>query len=93
MSFERGRQTRNPSRSNARFKLSCPFKVLNYKMDFDVYEQLELAEFYIKGLWQRSNIIEKLRNLKIQRKVITMKRLIIFRQQEIFNVQNGIIYF
>jgi hypothetical protein len=28
-------------------------------MDFDVYEQLELAELYIKGLWQRSNIIEK----------------------------------
>ena len=64
MSFERGRQTRNPSRSNARFKLSCPFKVLNYKIDFDVYEQLELAEFYIKGLWQRSNIIEKFYNTK-----------------------------
>ena len=93
MSFERGRQTRNPSRSNVRFQLSYPFKVLNYKMDFDVYEQFKLAELYIKGLWQRSNIIEKLRNLKLQRKVITMKRLIIFRHQEIFNVQNGIIYF
>ena len=93
MSFERGRQTRNPSRSNVRFQLSCPFKVLNYKMDFDVYEQFKLAELYIKGLWQRSNIIEKLRNLKLQRKVITMKRLIIFRHQEIFDIQNGIIYF
>jgi hypothetical protein len=43
--YHYSRQTRNPSRSNARFKLSCPFKVLNYKMDFDVYEQLKLAEF------------------------------------------------
>ena len=65
MSFERGRQTRNPSRSNARFKLSCPFKVLNYKMDFDVYEQLKLAEFHKEKL--SNTKLAKMVGLKVER--------------------------
>ena len=44
MTFERGRQTRNPNRSNARYSLSNPIKVETYKMAFDVYEQILLAE-------------------------------------------------
>ena len=44
MTFERGRQTRNPNRSNARYNLSNPIKVETYKMAFDVYEQILLAE-------------------------------------------------
>jgi hypothetical protein len=44
MTFERGRQTRNPTRSNARYNLSNPIKVETYKMAFDVYEQILLVE-------------------------------------------------
>ena len=40
MTFERGRQTRNPNRSNARYKLSKTINVETYKMAFDVYEIL-----------------------------------------------------
>ncbi|MDB9807590.1 hypothetical protein OAC03_06980, partial [Amylibacter sp.] len=43
MTFERGRQTRNPNRSNARYKLSKPINVETYKMAFDVYEHILLA--------------------------------------------------
>ena len=38
------------SGSNGSFKLSCPFKVENYKMVFDVYEQLKIAEFHKEEL-------------------------------------------
>ena len=43
MTFEKGRQTRNPTRSNARYSLSNPIKVETYKMAFDVYEHILLA--------------------------------------------------
>lgn len=43
MTFERGRQTRNPTRSNARYSLTNPIKVETYKMAFDVYEHILLA--------------------------------------------------
>ncbi|MDB3914353.1 hypothetical protein N9364_00705 [Alphaproteobacteria bacterium] len=43
MSFERGRQTRNPTRSNARYSLTNPIKVETYKMAFYVYEHILLA--------------------------------------------------
>ena len=43
MTFERGRQTRNPTRSNARYSLTNPIKVETYKMEFDVYEHILLA--------------------------------------------------
>ena len=43
MSFERGRQTRNPTRSNARYSLTNPIKVETYKVAFDVYEHILLA--------------------------------------------------
>lgn len=40
MTFERGRQTRNPTRSNARYHLTKPITVSAYKTAFDVYELL-----------------------------------------------------
>lgn len=40
MTFERGRQTRNPNRSRARYQLSKPINVATYKMAFDIYELL-----------------------------------------------------
>ena len=43
MTFEKGRQTRNPTRSNARYSLTNPIKVETYKMAFDVYEHILLA--------------------------------------------------
>ena len=43
MTFERGRQTRNPTRSNARYSLSSPIKVDNLKIVFEVYEHILLA--------------------------------------------------
>ena len=59
MTFERGRQTRNPTRSNARYKLSKPISVETYKMAFDVYEMLLNKE--------RSNV--KLSNYVIAKRV------------------------
>jgi len=55
ITFERGRQTRNPSRSNARYHLSKPIKVEAIKTAFNIYERTLLAE--------RNN--EKLTNLKL----------------------------
>ena len=43
MTFEKGRQTRNPTRSNARYRLTSPIKVDNLKTAFDVYEHILLA--------------------------------------------------
>ena len=43
MTFERGRQTRNPTRSNARYSLTSPIKVDNLKTAFEVYEHILLA--------------------------------------------------
>ena len=59
MTFERGRQTRNPTRSNARYKLSKPISVETYKMAFDIYEMLLNKE--------RSNV--KLSNYVIAKRV------------------------
>ena len=44
MDFERGRQVRNPNRSNARYHLTKPIRFENYKLAFDVYEQWYNAE-------------------------------------------------
>ena len=38
LSFEKGRQTRNPSRSNARYSLSKPVKAESLKSAFDIIE-------------------------------------------------------
>lgn len=38
LSFEKGRQTRNPSRSNARYSLSKPVKAETLKSAFDILE-------------------------------------------------------
>ena len=38
LSFEKGRQTRNPTRSNARYSLSKPAKAESLKSAFDIIE-------------------------------------------------------
>lgn len=43
MSFEKGSQTRNPTRSNARYSLTSPIKVDNLKTAIEVYEHILLA--------------------------------------------------
>ena len=73
MTFERGRQTRNPNRSNARYKLSKPINVETYKMAFDVYEMLLNKE--------RSNV--KLSNYVIAKRV----GLVVKRKEETLNEQ------
>ena len=42
--FERGRQVRNPNRSNARYHLTKPIAYQNYKLAFDVYEEWHFAK-------------------------------------------------
>lgn len=44
LSFEKGRQTRNPNRSNARYSLSNAVSTDNLKMAFDVYEMTVQAQ-------------------------------------------------
>jgi hypothetical protein len=44
LSFEKGRQTRNPNRSNARYSLSSPVSTDNLKLAFDVYEMTAEAK-------------------------------------------------
>tara|TARA_B110000027_G_scaffold6223_1_gene5696 strand:+ start:828 stop:1274 length:447 start_codon:yes stop_codon:yes gene_type:complete len=62
MSSERGRQTRNPTRSNASYNFSYPIKVERYKVAFDVYDQILLAE----------SVGEKVLNYKLA-KVVGLK--------------------
>jgi len=42
--FERGRQTRNPNRSNARYSLSKPITIDSLQTAFALYDLLEQAE-------------------------------------------------
>ena len=44
MTFERGRQTVNPSRSNARYSLTKPIKADSLKIAFDLYELVLSSE-------------------------------------------------
>jgi len=44
MTFERGRQTINPSRSNARYALTKPIKVESIKTAFDLYELVQSSD-------------------------------------------------
>ena len=73
MTFEKGRQTRNPTRSNARYSLTNPIKVETYKMAFDVYEMLLNKE--------RSNV--KLSNYVIATRV----GLVVKRKEETLKEQ------
>ena len=43
MTFEKDRQTHNPTRSNALYSLTSPIKVDNLKTAFEVYEPILLA--------------------------------------------------
>ena len=70
ITFERGRQTRNPSRSNARYHLSKPIKVEAIKTAFNIYERTLLAE--------RNN--EKLTNLKLA-EILDVKA--VFKSKEV----------
>jgi hypothetical protein len=42
--FEKGRQTRNPNRSNARYSLSKPITIDSLQMAFALYDLIEQAE-------------------------------------------------
>jgi hypothetical protein len=44
LSFEKGRQTRNPSRSNARYSLARPVSTDNLKMAFEIHEMTVEAQ-------------------------------------------------
>jgi ribosomal protein L23 len=59
MTFEKGRQTRHPNQSNARYMLSSPVKVENMQMTFAVYGEFKLAE--------TANV--KLSNYKVAKKL------------------------
>jgi hypothetical protein len=53
LSFEKGRQTRNPNRSNARYCLSSPVSTANLKMAFNIYEMTVQAKQNAKKLKNR----------------------------------------
>ena len=71
MTFERGRQTRNPTRSNARYKLSKPISVETYKMAFDIYEMLLNKER--RNVKLSNYVIAKRVGLAVTRKEDTLK--------------------
>ena len=71
--FEKGRQTRNPNSSNARYKLSKTINVETYKMAFDVYKMVLKKE--------RSNV--KLSNYVIAKRV----GLVVKRKEETLKEQ------
>ena len=71
MTFERGRQTRNPNRFNARYKLSKPINVDTYKIAFDVYELLLNKEASNVKLF--NYVIAKRVGLDVKRKEKTLK--------------------
>ena len=78
MTFERGRQTRNPSRSNARYHLSAPIMVETYKTAFGIYELLlnnKLSSFQVaKKFNMLPNFEDKdERDIAYERRVVSTK--------------------
>jgi len=71
MTFEKGRQTRNPTRSNARYSLTSPIKVDNLKTAFEVYEHILLAN--INGENVSNYQIAKRIGIVVTRKEETLK--------------------
>lgn len=78
ITFERGRQTRNPSRSNARYHLSAPIMVETYKTAFGIYEHLlnnKLSSFQVaKKFNMLPNFEDKdERDIAYERRVVSTK--------------------
>lgn len=71
MTFEKGRQTRSPTRSNARYSLTSPIKVDNLKTAFEVYEHILLAN--INGENVSNYQIAKRIGIVVTRKEETLK--------------------
>ena len=67
LEFERGRQVRNPNRSNARYHLTKPIKIENLKASFDVYEIQRLAQ--VNGEKVDNKKLAKSIGLKVERRI------------------------
>lgn len=67
LEFERGRQVRNPNRSNARYSLTKPIKIENLKASFDVYQIQRLAQ--TNGEKVDNKKLAKAIGLKVERRV------------------------
>ena len=67
MEFEKGRQVRNPNRSNARYHLTKPIKIENLKASFDVYEIQRLALMNEEKVDNKK--LAKAIGLKVERRV------------------------
>jgi hypothetical protein len=67
LEFERGRQVRNPNRSNARYSLTKPIKIENLKASFDVYQIQRLA--HTNGEKVDNKKLAKAIGLKVERRV------------------------
>ena len=67
LEFERGRQVRNPNRSNARYHLTKPIKIENLKASFDVYEIQRLAQ--VNGEKVDNKKLAKAIGLKVERRI------------------------
>ena len=67
LEFEKGRQVRNPNRSNARYHLTKPIKIENLKASFDVYEIQRLALMNEEKVDNKK--LAKAIGLKVERRV------------------------
>ena len=67
LEFERGRQVRNPNRSNARYHLTKPIKIENLKASFDVYEIQRLAQLNDEKVDNKK--LAKAIGLKVERRI------------------------
>ena len=67
MEFEKGRQVRNPNRSNARYHLTKPIKIENLKASFYVYEIQRLAIMNDEKVDNKK--LAKAIGLKVERRV------------------------
>ena len=67
LEFEKGRQVRNPNRSNARYHLTKPIKIENLKASFDVFEIQRLALMNDKKVDNKK--LAKAIGLKVERRV------------------------
>ena len=96
MKFERGRQTRNPSRSTARYHLSAPIKVETLNVAFGIYELLLDNKLSSYDVGKKFNIIPKInygdkRDIAMERRVVSTKISRKKREAKdaIFNVIEG----
>lgn len=76
--FERGRQTRNPTRATARYHLSAPIKVETLQVAFGIYELLLDNKLSSYEVGKKFNIIPKIniglkRDIALERRVVSTK--------------------